>query len=359
MIYYFAITCLLIFSFLNQWKLERKVINLLAFFSFLIILIIGGLRFKIGADWDQYESIYKNLKDVSELFKAPKEMGFMITMFLIKLISTNYSFFIFIFFLVSFYLKYKVIKKYSTDIFLSLSFYFFSIFLILDVNQIRQGMALAIIFLSLTSILERNVIKFLLLIFIACFFHISAIIFLPFYWLSQIKSSNMTIFLIIAISLILSILIRELMGRNTIVRFLLSFSGLSRYNVYLESNILSKSSSILSIAFFQRIIIFIIFIVYYNIIQANDNFKSLIKNGYLIGIIIFIIFSFNAQFAARLGYFYKWFDIFIVALIVSSQKKNSNKLILLFLFFLFCLIGIQRLIGNDGGDLLPYHIVLR
>jgi hypothetical protein len=220
-------------------------------------------------------------------------------------------------------------------------------------------MALAIIFLSLTSILERNVIKFLLLIFIACFFHISAIIFLPFYWLSQIKSSNMTIFLIIAISLILSILIRELMGRNTIVRFLLSFSGLSRYNVYLESNILSKSSSILSIAFFQRIIIFIIFIVYYNIIQANDNFKSLIKNGYLIGIIIFIIFSFNAQFAARLGYFYKWFDIFIVALIVSSQKKNSNKLILLFLFFLFCLIGIQRLIGNDGGDLLPYHIVLR
>lgn len=358
MIYYIVILCLLTFSVLIQFKLRQDDIKTLSLGCFWIILIIGGLRYQIGADWYAYERLFSNIENFNDILTVREEKGFMLTMFLIKGISKNYSFFIFSFFLVSFYLKYKVITKYSTDTFLSLSFYFFTIFLILDLNQIRQGMALAFIIFSLDSILNRDIKKFLFLVLIAFFFHTSALIFLPFYWLARLNINNKTIVVIIASCFILSIPIREFMGKNIMANLLISWGELGKYNVYLEDSSLNKDSAILSIGFFQRIIVFAIFLVYYNTINVSDNFKRLLRNGYLIGINIFIIFSFNAQFAARIGYYYKWFDIFIVALIVTSQKKIEKKLILLFVFYIFCIIGIQRLLGNDGGALLPYKMCL-
>ena len=338
----------------NPKKSELKLLNIVCFVSF---LALGGLRFKVGADWYSYENIFKSINNFSDIILAREEKLFMLFMYGSKLIANNYSFFVFIFFAVSFYLKYKVIKKYSPDIFLSLIIYFYTIFLIYDVNGIRQGMAMAIVLFSLSSILDKKLLLFIFLIIIASLFHISAILFFPFYWLSKIKVHKRIMIIIMAISFFIFIPIQSILENSTIIQPLLVLDRFSHYSAYLN-NAAGRDISFLSLAIFQRIFTFSLFYFYFNKLKIDDNFKTLLFNGYFISIIVFIFFSFSTEFASRLSFYFKALEIIIIPIIVFSQNKIYNRLLLLLLFVLLSLIGTYRILELPNGGLIPYNSIL-
>ena len=358
MVYYSIILILTLFSIYLQFNPKKSKIKVLSIFSFLLILALGGLRYRVGADWYSYENLFRSVKNIYDLFSAREEKLFMLFLYCNKIIVNSYSFFVFSLFAVSFYLKFKVITKYSPDIFLSLIIYFYTLFLIYDVNGIRQGMAMAIVLFSISSILDKKLVLFIVLIITATLFHTSAILFLPFYWLSKINISKKALFIVVGVSLIISIPIRNIIEHSNIVQSLLALETLSHYSTYLSNETSGRDISIFSVAVFQRVFIFSLIFIYYDRIQINDDLKRLLFNGYAIAILIFIFLSFSAEFAARLSFYYKALEILIVPIIVSTQKKIYNRLALLLIFLLLSLIGTYRILEIPYGGLIPYNSIL-
>lgn len=355
MIYYATILVLSLFSILNQFKVRKTDLKSFIYISIIAILIIGGLRFEVGTDWFSYKNIFNSVSLISELTSFRVEKGFLLFVFIIKNIINDYSFFVFIFFLATFSVKLVIIKKYSTDIFISLMIYFSMVFLLYDINGIRQGMAIGIGLLSIPYILSRNLTRFILVIILAALFHTSALILLPFYWIANMEFSKKKLIILTIGVLLISIPLRSFILNNPLMQYLLTIDRLSQYDSYLKDSKMNSTVPLLSIAVLQRFVVFIFIMVNYEKLIANDKFKRLLLNGYVLSIIVFLLFSFSAEFAARLGFYYKSLEILIIPLIISSQARLSNRIILLFLFLVFSLLGVYRLLAIEGGNLIPFN----
>ena len=358
MIYYFVLILLAFFSLYHLSKLDRNENRFLRLVSFLMFIIIGGLRYDVGTDWTQYEVTFNSLESAADIFKAREEKLFVIFMYFTKKNINSYSFFILSFFFVAFYFKYKIFKKYSTDIFLSLIVYFFTLFLIYDLNGIRQGMALAFVFLSIPLILQKKLFLFSIIILIGSLFHITVLIFFAFYWISNLKISKEKMLLIVASSLIASIPIRSLIENNAYLQLLLAMDSFSHYSFYVTDDIAARDVSIMSVAVFQRLFIFVLFIINYDKIEASDELKSLLLNGYFVSILLFVFLSFSADLAARSSFYFKSLEILMIPLIVTCQAKLTNRMILFAIFVLFAIVGTNRILQIPNGGLIPYQFII-
>jgi hypothetical protein len=358
MIYYFVLILLAFFSLYNLLNLDRNENRYLRLVSFLMFIIVGGLRYSVGTDWPQYEITFNNTDTIADIFTAREEKLFMVFMFISKKILNSYSFFTFAFFSVAFYLKYIIFKRYSTDVFLSLIIYLFTLFLIYDLNGIRQGMALAFVFLSIPSLLNKKPFLFLLIIIAGGLFHISALIFLPFYWLSRLKISKEKMLLIVAVSLVVSIQIRALIENNAYLQLILAMDSFSHYSFYMTDDIAARDVSILSIAVFQRLFIFVLFILNYDKIEASDELKSLLLNGYFVSILLFVFLSFSADLSSRSSFYYKSLEIIMIPLILTCQAKLTYRMLLFAIFVLFAVVGANRILEIPNGGLIPYQFVI-
>ena len=341
-----------------MFNLDRNQNRYIRVLSFLIFIIVGGLRYGVGTDWSQYEITFNNTNLIADIFSAREEKLFMVFMYISKKIVSSYSFFTFALFSVSFYLKYKIFKEYSTDIFLSLIIYFFTLFLIYDLNGIRQGMALAFVFLAIPFLLNKKPLLFVLIVIIGSLFHVSALIFLPFYWIANFQISKQKMILIIVASLIVSIPIRSLIENNAYLQLLLAMDSFSHYSFYVNDDIAARDVSILSVAVFQRLFIFVLFIINYDRIEASDELKRILLNGYFLSIILFVFLSFSSDLAARSSFYFKSLEILMIPLIVTCQAKLTNRMLLFAIFVLFAVVGTYRILEIPNGGLIPYKFIL-
>jgi EpsG family len=358
MIYYIIILLLFVSSLLAQIPLQQKQQQGLKYSLIAVIVIIGAFRYQVGYDWFSYKSFYDGIDTLDDVFESREERFFVIFLYLTKLLISNYSFFIGVFFLVTFYYKLKAIQKLSVDVFFSLFVYTTTVFLIYDLNGIRQGMALSLTLYAVIFVYQRRLVWFLLTIAIASLFHTSAVIFLPFYWLSRTrfrKTSYLVIFMVIC--LLLSLPFKAYILSNPLFQYFLNLESLLHYGFYLEEGAeINRSISIFSIATLQRIVIWSFFIYNVEKIKCDERLKTLLLNGYSIAVILFVFLSFSAEFSARLSYYYKILEIIIIPLIISSQARRSNRVILLIFFSTLLFLGISRLLSAEHNGLLPYNI---
>lgn len=356
MIYYSLIAFLFLFSLAEQFRVRSKDLRPFFYLMVLSIVLIGGLRFEVGADWFSYNRLFSTTEDFSDIIDSREEKLFMLILYVSKSIYNNYSFFVFIVFFISFFVKLKLMNKYSSDVYLSLIVYLSAIFLIYDLNGIRQGMAMALTLFSIPFILRRRLWYFIVVVFIASTFHTSAIIFLPFYWIANLRISRNTILYIVLGAVLLSVPLRMLVLNNPLMSYLLTLERLSHYDSYVQDSETNTSVSIASIAVFQRVLVFIIVLINYNKLQSGTELKRLLLNGYAASIVLFLLFSFSAEFAARLSFYYKSIEILLIPLIVTSQLRLSNRIMLLVLFLMLSLLSVYRLLSIEGGGLLPYKV---
>ncbi len=123
MIYYLLDAIALIFSILFITSINRYSKILIAIVFFLAMIIFGGLRYQVGADWDSYENI-NSLITSESLFKTGVEPLYSLLVYITKSIGLNYLFFVFIIFSLSTFLKFYSIYKYSVNFFASILVYF-------------------------------------------------------------------------------------------------------------------------------------------------------------------------------------------------------------------------------------------
>ena len=110
-----------------------------------------------------------------------------------------------------------VLFRYSVNPLQSILYYFGLMFFTFHFSALKQSIAMAVLLWALDGIVDRKLLKYLLLVALAALFHFPSAVFLPAYWISKIKSGRMyVVFLLVALVLVARF-------REQILRLMVSF----------------------------------------------------------------------------------------------------------------------------------------
>lgn len=183
----------------NYFPVKTIGFDCFAFVTGAILVLVGGLRYRVGADYGNYIGAYE-LRKITwwSYVKSFDEPGFSAICKISSLIHDNYATMFFICSLITIGLFMNTIKKYSNS-------YLFSVLMFIFVGTwagsfgaIRQYLAAAVLFAGHRYMYDRKIWKWLIIVIVSMQFHRTAIIMLPVYFIATKKINIKTIFIIFA-----------------------------------------------------------------------------------------------------------------------------------------------------------------
>ena len=223
------------------------------------------------------------------------------------------------------YCTVHVIKKYSPSLFLPI-FLFYTIGSYFTSNNVtRQAMAVAITMLSWKYIFDRKIFKFLLMVFLASTIHISAIFFLPMYFLSDIKlgRNQYIIYLLFGLGIFVA--------RSPIIHF---FQRLV-YSNYTETSYGTTGSNPLRLILTGVVAIYLYFYSrnYDNVrkiaLEKNENinpelFVNFIGHSTVINILFSIFSVTNMLLLSRMAMYWSFQAILCIVYATKTNEKRNT-----------------------------------
>ena len=336
---------LLLLGFVLFWIfLEKKSLNRKAFWvpSFALIVFATIRNSTVGTDTGLYVKNFVNKLDPDYYeFHEGMESGYLLLEYIILNISHNYFWLFFITSIIVVFLQMVVIKKYSINYILSIFIFItlggYTFFL----NGLRQGIAMAIFFVSLPFLINKNFLKYFLICIFASFFHISALFMIPFYFIVNLKwKIEWKIIFIFLSSLLLSKSMINLLADSN-----------EKYAGYTE---VSDSSGGFLILLFYFVVFLLIYLIKNKInIKDNKEFNALFQ-FYSCGLFFILGISFlqtNPSGPQRLLSYFILALIFIIPIVL---KNLNNKLINLFVIIFLIVYFMLRL--DRFANYVPYII---
>ena len=183
LIYIITFIVLLIFSFIelrvNVSAIQHRG---MAFFVYSLLVFQVGLRWQTGTDWESYLLHFEEITNISDVFLTVTgfEQGYSFFVLIIKSIWNSYTAFLLAHAIIYYALVFSAFKKFSPYLFISILVFYATNMGVLGAN--RQLIALGICLYALRYVVDRNVIKFFLLIGLAFLFHSTAIMFIVYYF---------------------------------------------------------------------------------------------------------------------------------------------------------------------------------
>lgn len=322
---------------------EKKVLGRKAIIAPLLLLIsLSSLRSnRIGTDSGTYTAAYVQKYYPYEYgFDKDIEYGYQFIDSLILSFSYNYVwlFFVTSIIVISAYLftikKLSINYLYSILVYITFGFYTFFF------NGLRQGIAMAICFLGLPYLIEKRLIAYLLVIFIASLFHVSAFVMLPLYFLvnSKIKIELKFLACLITSTLTSQILIGYFAQSN------------ARYEHYTQEAERTGGYITLALYFFIGLLVYV---TGYKIRNEDIRFKKL-EQILLCGLALVLpiaLLGTDPSGPQRIMYYFVSSVIFLIPYIL----RKYNNLYISILFVIFSVIYFI-LITMRFSNLYPYVI---
>lgn len=209
MMYLLIAICLAVLSLFEFIELNKPKVNIyykqldrLFYLYFAASLfILTAFRYKTGADYDGYLLLFDTcLMNSNTVF----ERGFVYLNRWFKITVDDFYIMQVCISLVACYGVFKHILKYATYPILILFLYFITIFLFLNLAQVRQFLAVGVICYGVQFIHERKLFKWSFVILLAMQFHNSALLAFPIYFTSNIRISKPTAIVLLFISVFLN-----------------------------------------------------------------------------------------------------------------------------------------------------------
>lgn len=195
MIFYITIlTILILCSFGKYSKIKL-------FLSFLILFLMISLKGEIGPDYMGYLVRYINFDPIGSFNKAQGEYGWYLIEYLTYL--NNWSYQMYTFFTALIGVGFLIVSQKKIKYLGFLVFIFQLVIVQLGLSGLRQFIAVCILTYAITIYLfeyQKSILKFLILVFLASLFHISALTFviiLPF--LVRLKKNHLILIIILGI----------------------------------------------------------------------------------------------------------------------------------------------------------------
>lgn len=339
---------------LTKFKLcigNRKVDGKFWFFvvSAALLIFLSAFRGDFTADYHNYVDLFNNIGGftlkgalTADVF-ARIEKGFLVFTFFVKRIFNN-PLYVFIFSSILIVTgNVWHIKKYADDyllatmLFLVIGIYYTSF------TILRQCMAVSIIVLGSKYLYERNFFKYLLVIFLACTFHRSAIIMLPFYFVATTKI-NKKLFVIYILTFF-----AMLFALPTIINIARLYSWdwytiSARGEMNWKTIVLPTALSLFSFAIYliNRKNTFsqagIIKMVDSGQINKKDNLLAGINNIWLNGTFLYLYFKLCGLYLDLADRMSIYFSMYAILFYVHQIANSKHRRLLTFLIFLLLII---------------------
>ena len=229
-------------------------------------------------------------------------------------------------------------RKYAPDFLLAVFFYFTTGTYYISMNGIRQFVATGIILMAtkyLFSPKKMDFIKFAAFVIFAYFFHTSAIILIPIYFVCRRKAWSPSTFMIIVVGVAVLVMLTLFFPSFTNI---LEDSSFSHYNDGWFTDGAEGGTNILRLAFHS--IPMILSAVYYKELRKYGPTTDVLVNMSVIHFAIFLISLYNWIFARFAFYTYTYMAL-LLSLIFSTALKDTRKtsvkfvLYIAFMFFFF------------------------
>lgn len=338
-------TVFIVISILNlfSWRIKalRPTILLI---SFIILAFVSGLRdVTVGIDTKNYLGYFNsiinngpNLENVnlSTLFiPSGFELGFTIYTYLVSLFTKSFAVYLFITSVLIYTPVYLFIKKYSSDYYLSFVIYY-CLFFFGSMTLLRQSIAMSILLLGTKYIVNRNRIKFVLIVLLAASFHVSALIGLLLYAVYNKSLSKFTVLVTTAIASFVFVAMSVLVKYAAVINY--------RYEFYLDRIDSFSLASYLAFCLYLFILILLL------LLQSKKNklANTPIKQNFLVitsfASLIVIGLSIRVNSLDRLSLVYLIYTIISIPLFISSSKNSIRpayiKLFLVCMFLAYATV---------------------
>lgn len=150
---------------------------------FVILVVVAGLRYRLGTDSIVYEGDYETVPKLWQLTKykfdsTRFEPGFMVFQSIPRSISSDFTLLQFFHAIVVNLVLFWFILKNTTHRFLCLSFYFIVMYLNLNMQVLRETLAVCCFLLAWPSFRDGKWLWYYLFVLLACTFHTSALLLL-------------------------------------------------------------------------------------------------------------------------------------------------------------------------------------
>ena len=343
MIYFTTFSFLLFAAYIGRFGPEIQ--KFLYYFFLIALFLFSGFRYEVGCDWKVYNVIF-NLDSAVYAFRdgGSLEIGYYLTMVWLKQLGIGFQALNVITSGI-FFLGLHAIAKREKYPLLILAFAFPFLIINLPMSGIRQGAAFGFLSIAFIAFIDKKFLKYIFFTILATSFHSSGILFLalaPIYFF-KINLKNLILASIFFIPFL------------ALVYF--SSFGLIAQDRYVQGDLSSFG------AYFRITVLFLI--ASYFILFLREKWKLLYPKDYefillgSLGIIFIAIFilPISTVIADRLGYYFWFFGLIILARIITVPGKLREVIAVgsaLGLFFVFIFWTQNSPIFNSCY--MPYNI---
>lgn len=357
LVLFFFFSCLS----LAELNLENRAVKINLAASFLLItiflIVMAGTR-TIGFDYSNYEYLF-NIIDLNNYLENTVEVGYALLTQVLR--GLGFSFHEFLFFIAFFGVGLKMLFmfKWSSNWFLSLTYYFAIGFTINEMGQIRHGFAIAIVLLAFADLFQENYRGFFIKTFFAFLFHASALIVFPVYFL--IKKKN-----IAPLKLLLALvpfLIFVFIDLKTFISLIIEYLPLTQVQSKLSYYVLSEEyGSVLgfNMSLVLRLIFLLLLYRYHSLGKSKYYYYDTLWKLYYYGVILYMVFNSIGDIAIRSSLYFKTLECLIIPMLVDLGKGKTEKNILWIIMILYSFWSLYKIVFDPAfsASYLPYNSIL-
>ena len=340
MIYLIIGIILIIMTYIEAYGKSKKFSNYSLIFISISMVLFASLRDKVGTDWDAYFEFYTDTTDRVEI-------GYSYINNLFSFLNIPYNIFLFFINGLSVSLIFLFLKNNTKLKVIGLLLFFSNLYLYYNFSGIRQGIAISITCFSITYAINKQLIKFILLILIAASFHFSSIIFIIAYFLPRFSFNYRQKYFLIIIFVIFYFFLDYISDWITLYT-------IKNANFYV--NLQDKSDSLLQtflIGLVIRLLIVFIVFIFHKKIFLIDNCRYFF-NIYLFGIFLFFsTYMISPDIGVRLSSYFTIFDLVIVGNLIFVLQRQSNRFLIV---SIFAFISIYKLLIYMNSEYYSYKL---
>lgn len=317
----------------SKWKLA---------ISFIFLLIIGGLRdVSVGTDTQNYAMLFDSYgSDVSMMYHATEPL-FLLIQYVVASKGGGYEIMLFIIMAIILgtihYYAYLVSKSYLYVIlsFFLLYFYFYSF------NTMRQYMGMGFCLIAFYYLSLQKVKRYILFVFIAFFFHATALVGFLAYFINKIKLNKKKQILLLAITFIVGLTPFVQQGMAFALHFLPDYL----FQYILESEKTGAGFP------FSRFLLTLYTIALVALLKE----KSLNVKLLMVGICLLNLFDFQ-PIIGRIAQYFTIIQIAIIPNIRVLIKRKKNAKALKIASFIYMFVVWIYLLLNNVAEIVPYKM---
>ena len=360
MFYLICFVILLVLSILNIQMHDKLSNQLLGGIATLMLIGIAGLRYETGGDWPTYALLFDSFPSFSRLIGCPTEFkeinveeGFVLLCALVKSLGGTVQHLFFVVTTINILLIVSALPKYTKYPVVALLCYYGILYFQLEMIYIRQATAVALSFFALQYIEPRKIVRYMLVIGIACTFHRVAALMIPLYFLLNRKLPVWVYLAVIGVGAV--VMAR---GIPWIEKIFLAAAGLLGENyedkaeLYTESALFAVNRGI-SIGFVLNLAILVVIMFFKEKIDALPN-GTIMLNMFALSLVLYYYCFELVEVSNRVRLFFNIGIIALLPMVLAVLPLFLERLASLFVIALYC-FSFSRFIFLEKPQAAAYN----